>query len=148
MTESITMRAATTADFKKICALLEANTLPTVDLNPSLPNFFIAEQANKLAGVMGMDRYGNFGLLRSAATATEYRNQGIAAALTEKVEQAARAQQLSALYLITNTAEAWFARKGFVKMDRSEVPSAILRSKEFNGLCPSSSTIMVKPVTR
>lgn len=148
MTETIALRAAVAADFQNICDLLEANRLPTIDLNPSLPNFFIAEQAGKVAGVMGMDRYGSFGLLRSAATASDYRNQGIAGALAEQVEQAARSQQLTSLYLITNTAEAWFARKGFTKIDRSEVPAVVLQSKEFNGLCPSSSAIMVKPLAR
>lgn len=148
MTETISIRAATAADFQPICALLETSKLPTIDLNPSLPSFFIAEQAGKVAGVMGMDRYEKFGLLRSAATAAEYRNLGIAGALVEKVEQAARSQQLTSLYLITNTAEAWFARKGFTKIDRSEVPAVVLQSEEFNGLCPSSSTIMAKPLAR
>ena len=144
MKSTIQIRKAYPHDFDAICALLASENLPTSDLNPALDNFFIAINGNTLAGVTGMDKYGADGLLRSVVVHKDYRNTGLAGSLVHQLFDHARKQHIAALYLITGTAEGYFKRKGFISIAKEMVPSAVLQSKEFNGLCPASSVIMFR----
>ncbi len=144
MTANITISKADKKDFNSICKLLAEENLPTTDLNPLLENFFVTIENNETAGVIGMDRYGNKGLLRSAIVKAAYRNTGIATALINQLFVHAKEQGVETLCLITNTAGKYFEKKGFEKITRNEVPETVLQSKEFNGLCPESSVIMFR----
>jgi len=144
MQTTIHIQKADKRDFDAVCRILSQENLPTSDLNPLLENFFIAVDDNAIAGVIGMDRYGDNGLLRSAIVQKEHRNTGIAAALVARLFDEAAKHGVTTLYLITNTAAGYFQNKGFKKIDKEEVAPAVLQSKEFNGLCPASSVIMVK----
>ena len=144
MQTTISIQKAGSKDFDKICQLLSEEKLPTEDLNPLLEHFFIAVEENEIAGVIGMDNYGNAGLLRSAIVTKAHRNNGIATALVNQLFDYARQQHVSTLYLISNTAEKYFGKRGFRKIARNEVPEAVLQSKEFNGLCPASAVIMTR----
>jgi amino-acid N-acetyltransferase len=45
--------------------------------------------------------------------------------------------------LLTTTAEDFFARFGFRRTDRTQVPPSVRESREFQGACPTSATVMV-----
>ena len=49
---------------------------------------------------------------------------------------------LDALYLLTTTAQDWFPRFGFERVDRSSTPPEIAGSDEFAELCPASAVVM------
>jgi len=138
----IQIQKATTDQFDSVCQLLATENLPTVDINPLLENFFVAIDNNAISGVIGMDKYGQAGLLRSAIVRKDYRNTGVASALVNHLFEHAKSRGIQSLYLITNTAEEYFKKKGFEKISRNDVPAEVLQSKEFNGLCPASSAIM------
>ena len=142
MQSIIHYKKAGAQEYKQVYQLLQEENLPVVDLNPVLENFFVAMDNNILAGVIGMDRYGNNGLLRSAVVQKDYRNSGIAGSLVNQLFNCAKEQGVTTLYLITNTAVEYFKRKGFVTTTRDSVPDSVLQSKEFNGLCPASAVIM------
>jgi len=144
MQASFIIRKATVTDFDAICQLLQSERLPIADLNPLLDNFFIAVESDRIIAVIGMDKYDNDGLLRSAIVHKDYRNAGIAAALIEQLFDHAKQTGVFSLYLITNTAEKYFERKGFTKISRDALPAGVSQSKEFNGLCPSSSVTMFR----
>ncbi|HTL09325.1 MAG TPA: GNAT family N-acetyltransferase [Chitinophagaceae bacterium] len=84
--------------------------------------------------------------MRSAVVDSAYRGHGLAAALLQHLLVAARQQGISVIYLLTTTAAPYFANKGFTAVAKDDVPSALLQSKEFNGLCPSTATIMFRRV--
>ena len=44
--------------------------------------------------------------------------------------------------LLTTTAEGWFPRLGFVRVDRARVPAAVQLSVEFTAACPASAVVM------
>jgi arsenate reductase (thioredoxin) len=46
--------------------------------------------------------------------------------------------------LLTETAEIFFARKGYHTVDRKDAPAEIQASSEFSHLCPSSAVLMKK----
>jgi amino-acid N-acetyltransferase len=54
---------------------------------------------------------------------------------------------LRALYLLTTTAEHYFPRFGFTRVDRSAVPADIRATEEFRSACPASATVMARPLS-
>jgi amino-acid N-acetyltransferase len=48
------------------------------------------------------------------------------------------------MYLLTTTAETFFERRGYRRVDRTEAPQAIQTTVEFASLCPASSAFMIK----
>lgn len=50
--------------------------------------------------------------------------------------------RVRALYLLTLTAEDYFATRGFARVGREHVPETVMQSREFLGLCPASAIAM------
>ncbi len=132
------------AYYNEVVELLSESGLPYQDLPVDLSDFVVAVEDNALVGVAGIEIYDENALLRSVAVKQQRRSQGIANALINCIEQNARVKNVSALYLLTETAEGYFAEKGFEKIDRNNVPAAVKRSSEFSHVCPQSAIAMVK----
>ncbi|MHA6495039.1 arsenic resistance N-acetyltransferase ArsN2 [Pseudomonas borbori] len=126
--------------------LLETCHLPTEDLHGAqgaLQLFGCMAEA-RLAGVVGLQLYGQDGLLRSLAVAESARERQLGKALLQHAEQHARAQGVRTLYLLTTSAEAWFARHGYQLLDRGLAPASIAATRQFAGLCPAAAAFMGK----
>lgn len=65
-------------------------------------------------------------------------------ALVNHAEGYAFLQGVRAMYLLANTAEGFFAHRGFRRIARRAVVPAIEATHEFRELCPESSALMVK----
>ena len=130
----------------EIIALLQSQQLPVEDLPSQLTDFFVAQEDGKLIGLIGMEQYDEYGLLRSMVVHPDFRNQQIAAALVDTLEQRATAAGIKALYLLTETAAEYFSKKGFSTVQRELVPDAVKVSTEFSHVCPVSATVMVKQI--
>lgn len=65
-------------------------------------------------------------------------------ALTLHAEQFAASQNIRSIYLLTTTAESFFSRLGYKRIDRSAAPASIAATREFSQLCPASSSFMYK----
>lgn len=141
-----TLRPALPEDANDILTLLDAAELPTEDLTGTWwQNFIVAIAVNgEPIGVMGIDVNGDWGLLRSAAVHHDHRKSGIGLELLRAVENLARDLGLRELGLITNTAETFFQKHGYVTFARDEAPAAMRETAEFRGLCPDSSAVMKK----
>ena len=137
------VRRASAGDFHAIRKLLQSESLPVEDISPVLPHFFVVERDGKVLAVIGLEICGEEGLLRSLAVDVEYRNQSLATQLIRELISHARDTGVKTIYLITTTAEGYFARKGFTMISRSEVPSSISSTLEFTSLCPSTATVMM-----
>jgi amino-acid N-acetyltransferase len=125
--------------------LLAACKLPGADLEDGhFEHFFgCGEQADP-TGVVGVELHGKIGLLRSLAVDQTARRRGCGKRLVKQVEQYAAGRGVQSLYLLTTTAADFFAALGYRRVDRAQVPEAIRNTREFSGLCPSSSSVMVK----
>ena len=139
----IFIKQASRGDYNAVVDLLSGEHLPVSDLNESLPHFFIATLDDNPVGVAGLELYGREGLLRSVAVEKNFRGQAIAKRLVEEVLRYARKNEIHELYMITTTAEKYFAKSGFSPVAREAVPAAIAGTAEFTSLCPSSATVMV-----
>ena len=138
-----TLRPAGPGDAERVLGLLAAAGLPTAGVREALDRFVVAEEAGRIVGVGGLEVHGADGVLRSVAVAPDRRGRGTGARLTDAVVAAARREGLRRLYLLTTTAEGYFPRWGFRRIDREEASEDARRSIEFREACPASATVMV-----
>lgn len=133
------------SDLDAIRRLLSALQLPHDDLTPShLEHFLIWRDGSGIEGMVGVELYGDVGLLRSLAVSPEHRNEGAGARLTDEIERYARRQGVNSLYLLTTTAPKYFERRGYHVIERDALPKAIQETEEAARLCPSSAVCMRK----
>jgi amino-acid N-acetyltransferase len=143
-TESVELRAATSADLGQIERLLTASSLPLDGVEEALPGFVVAEEGNTIVGVAGLEVCSDNALLRSVAVADEWRSRGLGRALVSRVISDAEARGIRALYLLTTTADRYFPSFGFRTIARDAVPEDIRATEEFQGACPASATVMCR----
>jgi len=132
-------------DQKDIQALLRAYELPFEDLSAAhLTHFFVIKDQGQIVGSVGLEVCSPFGLLRSLALVETLRGQGLGLRLVEQVEAYARSQQITALYLLTTTADLFFAHLGYQEISRKTAPAPLQETAEFQSICPASAVCMYK----
>jgi N-acetylglutamate synthase-like GNAT family acetyltransferase len=136
------VRSASRADLPAISELLTRSKLPLDGVAELLDSFVVAERDRKVVGVAGVERCGDYGLLRSAAVDPRWRGEGLGRALVEHLISTAKSGGVRALYLLTTTAEQYFPSFGFQTTTRDDVPAEIQGTAEFRDVCPSSATVM------
>ncbi|KAB7726895.1 GNAT family N-acetyltransferase [Rudanella paleaurantiibacter] len=129
-------------DRAELVALLKEANLPTDDLPANLDHFMVALNGDQLVGVAGLELFSNEALLRSVAVKPSYQGHQIANQLVDRLFEKAQSLGLQNLYLITTTADGYFARRGFTSVARANVPDAIRQTDQFSGLCPASAIVM------
>lgn len=130
---------------KAAAALLESAGLPASDLTDAhMDHFFYNGSSTAPCGLIGIERYGPDGLLRSLVVEPGSRAAGLGSQLVCHAERFARSQGVRTLCLLTTTAEAFFSRRGYVAATRETAPAAIRATREFAGLCPASSAFLFK----
>jgi amino-acid N-acetyltransferase len=72
-----------------------------------------------------------------------YRNRGLARVMVEFLINQARSEGRKAVYLLTETAETYFEKLGFSKLDRAQVPLEITFTRQFTSLCPDTASCMI-----
>ncbi|MEZ0487454.1 arsenic resistance N-acetyltransferase ArsN2 [Fibrella aquatica] len=142
----MTYRRATPADRPALINLLIQADLLTDDLPDELGTFTLAFDHDTLAGAAGVEGFGTVGLLRSVAVSSVYQAQRIGRQLIDASVELAANQGIQELYLITTTADGYFDRLGFERVERGKVPEAIAKTRQFSDLCPASSVVMKKEV--
>jgi amino-acid N-acetyltransferase len=86
MNSDIVIRAAVPEDFRMSCRLLVAAGLPVRDLaKERMDGFFVAERANEIVGVVGIEQFAEIGLLRSLVVDASCRGLGLGRALVDKL---------------------------------------------------------------
>lgn len=139
----ILLRAARPSDWPELSALLTQAHLPLAGAQEHLAGFILAYRAATLLGAAGVERYGKDGLLRSVAVVESERGHGLGKALVEKLLAEAKRNDLERLVLLTETAEAFFARFGFLRIARQDAPAPVQSSVEFQSVCPQSAITML-----
>lgn len=138
------IRSASEGDMQAIRALLEQERLPASDLGASRPQFLVACAGSDIVGAGALERYGETALLRSLVVAPSWRGRGLGHSLVKSLERQARAAGVRELVLLTQTAQALFARLDYRVITRDEAPAAVQTSSEFRTLCPASAVCMAK----
>ncbi len=95
-------------------ALLASANLPTADLTEEhCRHFFFVGPHDAPVGLVGVELLGDVALLRSLVVAPSGRKSGAGSALVRHAENYARLRGARNLYLLTTTAEAFFAKRGY-----------------------------------
>jgi N-acetylglutamate synthase-like GNAT family acetyltransferase len=95
-------------------------------------------------GAVGAQVDGPDALMRSLVVAPAWRGAGVGSALVRRLEAAAAAWGVERWWLLTTTAEKFFASRGFRAVPRSAAPAAIAATDEFVGLCPSVAVCLTR----
>ena len=140
--EPFTYRRATATDWPAIRALLQSHRLPTEGAEEHLADFIVAEFGGALAGCIGLERHGRSALLRSAAVAETMRRHGIGGQLVTRLLEIAKQQGIEDVALLTTTADAYFAKRGFHIVPREELAAVFGASAEMRGACPATAIAM------
>jgi amino-acid N-acetyltransferase len=142
MNTAMNTRNAAPADLSAIENLLQSAKLPLAGVREHLRNFIVLQNGEKLIGVVGLEVYGDKALLRSLAVAKEYQREGHGRFLYQAILEKARQQKIAELYLLTETAETFFAKQGFALIARESVDHKVKASIEFQSACPESAACM------
>ncbi|KVD35995.1 GCN5 family acetyltransferase [Burkholderia sp. ABCPW 11] len=138
------IRCATVDDLPSIEALLRQSGLPVAGVAGHVQRFVVAIEHSTVCGCGGVEYYGDAALLRSVAVAANMRGSGVGRVIVSRLVDACRSLDVRSLVLLTTTAEDYFARLGFVCVARRDVPSSVLASPQFQGVCPGSAVSMLR----
>ena len=143
------IRRAGDTDLPAILALLAEVDLPIAGVAPGVDAFVVAESepaatSRPIVGVGGLELCGSVALLRSVAVDPACRDSGIGTRLCDRLKAAAAARGVRGIYLLTETAERFFARRGYVRIDRANAPPEIAATAEFSEVCPETAVLMTR----
>lgn len=131
-------------EIAQVHALLQESGLPVNDLESAAIDFLVIHDGGQITGVIGVEKYGETGLLRSLAVKPTAMGRGMGSLLVRAIERHACAMGIGQLVLLTETAAPFFSRHGFRLIGRNAVPALLRKSDQFRTLCPSSASCMRK----
>ena len=127
-------------------AALQAAGLPIDDLEQGGRTFFRFADQGQIVGFGGLESYGDCALLRSVVVLPDKRKRGYGEAISRQMLDYAARDGARTVYLLTETATAFFEYLGFVKVDRATAPAAILQTRQAASLCPASAGLYAKTI--
>jgi amino-acid N-acetyltransferase len=129
-------------DLPSVLALLARSGLPEAGLAEHVATTLVAQVDGRIVGSAGVELYEGAALLRSVAVEAAVRGQGVGGRLVASALALAQANQAHEIYLLTETAADYFARRGFVPIERAVVHPQVAESVEFTTACPTSAQVM------
>ncbi|NTZ84826.1 GNAT family N-acetyltransferase [Burkholderia metallica] len=139
------IRCAAVEDLPSIEALLCQRGLPAAGVAGHVQRFVVAIEHSTICGCGGIEYYGDVPLLRSVAVVVAHlRGSGVGRRIVSRLVAACHSRNVQSLVLLTTTAEGYFARLGFVRVARGDVPSSVLASPQFQGVCPGLAVSMLR----
>ena len=138
------IQQATEKDLDAIKKLLDDNNLPTTDIHQDNIQLFIGLIDDKIMSVIGLEKYKNVGLLRSLAVTDLFKNQQVGSRLIRHIVDLCASEHIDKIYLLTTTADKYFVKFGFTKIERMEAPDILKQTREFKDICPVSAVLMYK----
>lgn len=134
----------------EVRALLAACDLPTGDLDTpaaGLELYGWRDASGRVVATVGLETAGRDILLRSLAVAPAHRGRGLASLLLAFAEEQAAASGFERVHLLTTSAVAYFANRGYNYGERDDAPAAVRATAQFADLCPATAQYMTKAVT-
>jgi amino-acid N-acetyltransferase len=141
---NILYRQATEVDTAAIRSLLESQKLPTETVGTTMTEFYLAVINEAIIGVAGFEHYGEDVLLRSVAVPTSLQKKRIGSQLVDWMISLAKQRNIKRIVLLTETASKFFAKKGFIAVDRSSIKNESMKKSSQFGSCCCSSAICMK----
>jgi arsenate reductase len=151
------LMSASDSDRAELEALLRAANLPLDGLDDAFPRgFAIARIGGELVGAAGIEQWGEHGLLRSVVVADALRKQHIGEALVadrlawakaQVADSSRGTQPITTVSLLTTSADRFFARLGFQRVARDQLPAALTASSQLQiPMCASAVAMSISCV--
>jgi amino-acid N-acetyltransferase len=140
---TITIGPARASDLDMVLALLAERHLPDAGLREHASTLIVARHEGRIVGSVALEHYSSGALLRSLAVDSGFEGQGLGSRLTKAALDHAASMDVQAIYLLTTTAESFFPRFGFSRVERGAVPEDVRASVEFATACPANAVAMV-----
>jgi N-acetylglutamate synthase-like GNAT family acetyltransferase/protein-tyrosine-phosphatase len=137
---------ASGGDLDAIKRMLVASLLPSRDVGGPNQRFIVASDNGRILGCAGLETYGQDGQVRSMAVHWTRRNAGLGSRLHERLLFEAVLADVRTLYVVTTTAEDFFSRHGYRRIETKDVPHDLLYSEEFATFVPGGGVVMSRPV--
>ena len=144
-TLDVDLRAAGLFDREEALILLEKTGLQSIGLAEHFPSGYAVARDPKtgaLAGLVGIERHGDDGMLRVVAVHPSFRGAGLARALVLAAMDLAGVVGLRDLYVLSRIAPQAFARMGWKKISREDLPAELEVVDAVREMDPSSATIL------
>lgn len=140
----VTIEKASPACLAEVLDILARVELPHDGVREHFADFLVARSGGgKLLGCIGLERYGELGLLRSAAVLPEFQGQWIGNKLVRELLKRAASEGITEVALLTTTAKDFFQSKfGFREARRFRYEKHLANSPEWNLPRCSSAVLM------
>jgi len=139
------MKTVNNLNLEAIQKILSDANLPYADISEEkLKHFIGIEKNDNLIGLVGLEVFPPYALLRSLAVAESLRGQGLGIKLLTQIEKLAKENKIKDIYLLTTTAEKFFAKHSYKEIARDAAPAVIKATSEYCDVCPASATVMKK----
>tara|TARA_B100000315_G_scaffold259252_1_gene314512 strand:- start:1642 stop:2094 length:453 start_codon:yes stop_codon:yes gene_type:complete len=139
----VSIEPAQNEDLPAVLALLERSGLPMVGYADHLATAMVGREENRIVASAALELYGPESLLRSVAVDESWRGHGLGKRITLAALALSRKHGAGTIYLLTETAQAFFTRLGFKAVPRNKVPASVRTSVEFTVACPDTVQAMV-----
>ena len=133
-------------DEKQLVELLNCFNLITHDIDFNNQIYVGLQQNNNYAAVGGLELHPPYALMRSVAVRHQDQGKGYAKFICEALTSHAIKNDIHYLYLLTETAEDFFSKIGFIPVKRLTVPALIKNTNQFSSLCPDTAAVMKKQI--
>ena len=143
----VSIERATADDGPAILQLLSTNGLPIDGLLDHLNTAVVARAEGRVVACAALEVYADESLLRSVAVDAAVQGQGIGTQVTTAALVLAGTLGMRVVYLLTTTAEGFFPKFAFERINRQQVPASVQASVEFQSACPSTAIVMRKALT-
>src|SRR5579864_2470865 len=134
MTSASDIEPMRDGDYESVLALLHESHLPLDGLDKTA-RIVVAKDDGRIVGTAAVEMYPDGALLRSVAVAPGAQGRGLGRKLTEAALRVAREARVPAVFLLTATAEQYFPKFGFARVERGDVPASVQASVEFTTAC-------------
>jgi len=132
-------------DLDAVRLALAAARLPAEDFGEGIVFYRLDDEVGAI-GWAALEQRGGDALLRSVLILESRRGLGAGRDMIERVAGAAGVQGIQRLWLLTESAAAFFARLGFTPAERASAPEEIRATSEFALICPVSATCMTMAI--
>jgi amino-acid N-acetyltransferase len=130
---------------QQVISLLKQNNLPVSDIDDSKILFALFEGPD-VVGTGGLEFFNDCALLRSLSVRKDRQGKGLGKSITRQLEQLCKDKGIPAVYLLTETAEAFFNKQDYRIVDRASAPQSIKNSSEFTTVCSATGILMKKNI--
>jgi len=125
-----------------VIPLLKDADLPYSDIEPEITDFVGAYSEHRLIGAVGLQKIGEFGLLRSLVVLSDYRGKGYAKQLCDSIIKNGTQKDYKTIFLLCTDAESFFENYGFSKIEKHKAPEEVQSTKQYGEICSDSAVVM------